>query len=519
MVRQRSGARWVRRPWLGLALRVVVLAVPLAASIATIEVLRRTLPATLPVWARVVCMAGGAVLAGAGTERIARRLLPLSSLLGMTMLFPDRAPSRLRVLRHSASVRQLRSRLADQDADAAQAAATTLALITALAGHDRRTRGHSERVRVFADLLGDELGLSTEDRDRLRWAALLHDIGKLEITAQVLNKAGALDAGEWERVRAHPLDGARIAAPLMDWLGEWSGGIPEHHERYDGTGYPLGLAGTDISRAGRIVAVIDAFETMTAARTYKQPTNTWAARAELARCAGTHFDPQVVRAFLGISLPRLLAAMGPVALLVHLPFLRSLEAAGSQVGAAVATGASATAIAVGIAVVPTAPALPAPDTVVRRHDVPPSAAATTRPRAGGDGRMFPAAVASGGLAPGPAVQADSEPVTGSGWVPLPEVTPAPVLPGTLDPRPSTGRPRLPRPGMLPKPLPRPSDLPRLPLPVKLPLPKVPLPKIPVPKILLPKVSLPAELRQPTLPVVGAPLGEVRLPKLPLTPPS
>jgi hypothetical protein len=188
----------------------------------------------------------------------------------------------------------------------------------------------------------------------------LHDIGKLEIAGAVLNKPGALDADEWDLIRAHPLDGARIAAPLMAWLGEWSGGIPEHHERYDGTGYPLGLAGTGISRAGRMVAVIDAFETMTASRSYKQPMNTRAARAELARCAGTHFDPLAVRAFLNISLPRLLWAMGPLALLVHLPFLRSLETAGSQVGSAVATGAGATVLAVGVTVAPAPQPAPHP---------------------------------------------------------------------------------------------------------------------------------------------------------------
>jgi hypothetical protein len=402
-------ARWVTRPWLALAVRAAVFAVPLAASLLTVEAVRRLLPAGLPRWATVSAVAVAAVTVATGAERLGRRFLPLSSLLQMTMLFPDRAPSRLRVFRAAASTRQLQQRLADRDADAAEAAATTLALITALGGHDRRTRGHSERVRVFADLLGDEMGLSGYERDRFRWSALLHDIGKLEIATAVLNKPAALDAGEWDLIRAHPLDGARIAGPLLGWLGEWAGGIPEHHERYDGTGYPRGLAGTDISRAGRMVAVIDAFETMTAARSYKQPMNTRAARAELAHCAGSHFDPQVVRSFLGISLPRLLWAMGPLALLVHLPFLRSLRTAGAQMGTAVATASGATVLAVGVTVAPSPPSTPV--------DVPRPAAAEQT------------------VAPGP-VRPSHRPAVAPGRTPTPSAVPGP----SASPAPS-GAPR------------------------------------------------------------------------------
>jgi putative nucleotidyltransferase with HDIG domain len=457
------GERWVTRPWLGFAVRVGILAIPFGASLATVEVLRRTLPATLPRWLAIGIMAVAAVLVGFGTERIGRRLLPLSGLLEMTMLFPDRAPSRLRVLRRSASARQLRKRLADPDSDAADAAATTLALITALGGHDQRTRGHSERVRVFADLLAEQLGLSEPDHDRLRWAALLHDIGKLEIAAQVLNKPGKLDSDEWERVRDHPLDGAKLAAPLMEWLGEWGGGIAEHHERYDGTGYPLGLAGDEISRAGRIVAVIDAFETMTAARSYKQPMSARAARTELARCAGTHFDPEVVRAFLQISLPRLLWAMGPMAMLVHLPYQRSLEATGSTLGSAVATASSATALAVSVAVIPASPApLPVRPPAVERNVAAPAGPAGSRERT--FGRVGGTSGGSAGLLPG------STPP----WVPEPmAIDPGPAVPPVVSPR----LPRPVRPGPIPTELPLPT--PGLPVP-KLPGPEVPLPKLPLP---------------------------------------
>ena len=103
-----------------------------------------------------------------------------------------------------------------------------LALVTALSQHDRHTRGHSERVRLFCDLLARELGLSQADAGRLRWAALIHDIGKLEVSAAVLNKAGRLDAGEWSQVRMHPEAGARLARPLAAWLGPWYADIVEH---------------------------------------------------------------------------------------------------------------------------------------------------------------------------------------------------------------------------------------------------------------------------------------------------
>ena len=120
-------------------------------------------------------------------------------------------------------------------------------------------------------------------------------------------------------MRMHPQAGARLAAPLAQWLGPWFAGIVEHHERYDGTGYPWVCPGDQISPAGRAVAVVDAYETMTAARTYKAAVSAVAARAELTRCAGSQFDPAMVRAFLGIALPRLLWSVGPLAFFVNVP--------------------------------------------------------------------------------------------------------------------------------------------------------------------------------------------------------
>jgi hypothetical protein len=210
-------------------------------------------------------------------------------------------------------------------------AETVVVLVGILGLHDKRTRGHSERVRAFTDLLTSELGLDESARMRLRWAALVHDLGKLAVPATLLNSPRILDDEGWDLMRRHPQEGVRLLGGLLPWLGEWGGAVAEHHERYDGTGYPLGLSGEQISYAGRIVALADSFEVMTSARSYKQPRSAAWGRAELTRCAGTQFDPALVRAFLGISIGRLRWVLGPVTWLAELPFVATADRAGQTV--------------------------------------------------------------------------------------------------------------------------------------------------------------------------------------------
>ena len=152
-------------------------------------------------------------------------------------------------------------------------------MVLALSVHDKGTRGHSERVRVFTDLLAQELKIDPAGQARLRWAALLHDVGKLEVPTALLNKPGTPDADEWKVLHRHPEEGARMVAPLLPWLGEWGKAVVEHHERYDGTGYPFGLKAQEISLGARIVAVADTYEVMTAPRPYKRAMSIAAARA------------------------------------------------------------------------------------------------------------------------------------------------------------------------------------------------------------------------------------------------
>ncbi len=294
------------------------------------------------------------------TERWVSRFLPLATILGLSLTFPDQAPSRFGVALRAGTVKQLQARIAEMndsglDGDEAVAARQAIELVMLLGRHERLTRGHTERVRAYTDLIGVEMGLNEHDRSKLSWAALLHDIGKLTVPAEILNKDGRPTDEEWAILRNHPAAGEAYLEPLADWLGDWRFATSQHHERWDGKGYPRGLAGEEISLAGRIVAAADAYDVITSKRSYKAPMSSEAARRELVACAGSQFDPAVVRALLAVS-------MGKRRSTSMLAWLMQLPGASNVVGGVSALPTAALASVVGLgSVLSTAPVLdPAP---------------------------------------------------------------------------------------------------------------------------------------------------------------
>jgi response regulator RpfG family c-di-GMP phosphodiesterase len=176
---------------------------------------------------------------------------------------------------------------------------TLSALTAALDARDSETSGHSRRVVSFSLRLGRELGLDPDQLRSLEFGALLHDVGKIGVPDAVLRKPSQLDDEEWTRMRQHPLYGERILQGI-EFLRGASRVVAQHHERWDGTGYPVGLRGRDIDLNTRIFAVADAFDAITSDRVYRAAKSYEAAAAELREWAGRQFDPEVVAAFLNV---------------------------------------------------------------------------------------------------------------------------------------------------------------------------------------------------------------------------
>jgi response regulator RpfG family c-di-GMP phosphodiesterase len=174
---------------------------------------------------------------------------------------------------------------------------TTLkALTAALETRDSETHGHSERVVNFSLRLGREMGLDEEQMRSLEFGSLLHDIGKIGVPDAILRKPGALSESEWVRMREHPLHGQRILRGI-EFLEGAARVVGQHHEKWDGSGYPLGLRDEEIDLNARIFAVADAFDAITSDRVYRRGRSYEEAAVELDQFAARQFDPTVVEAF------------------------------------------------------------------------------------------------------------------------------------------------------------------------------------------------------------------------------
>jgi len=172
-------------------------------------------------------------------------------------------------------------------------------LVSALDLRDTETRWHSRRVAAYARHLGEVLGITGEDLDHVEHGALLHDVGKIGVRDAVLRKPGPLTPDEAEEMRQHALFGFRLLQDI-ECLRPASTIVLQHHERWDGGGYPAGLKGEDIVIGARIFHVVDTLDAITSHRTYRAARGYDAARAEILRCSGTQFDPKVVEAYASV---------------------------------------------------------------------------------------------------------------------------------------------------------------------------------------------------------------------------
>lgn len=182
--------------------------------------------------------------------------------------------------------------------------ATVRALTNAVEARDAYTGKHAERVAAYALQLGAALGQQWAGKPEIEFGFLLHDVGKVGVPEAILNKPGPLSAAEWRVMRTHPTIGAQILSgiPGMENAAEV---VRCHHEMWSGDGYPAGLEKEEIPLPARVFMVVDAYDAMTTDRPYRASIGVERAVGELQRVAGTQFDPDVVRSFVGIvdSLP------------------------------------------------------------------------------------------------------------------------------------------------------------------------------------------------------------------------
>ncbi len=178
---------------------------------------------------------------------------------------------------------------------------TIRAIAATIDAKDGYTHRHSERVAAFARRIAAEIGLAEDRQEAVEWAALLHDLGKIAVPDSILNSRDRLSPDEYEAMKQHPAHGARILANIQSRpVAEFLPGVRSHHEKWDGTGYPDGLNGEAIPLLGRLIGVADFLDALTSSRSYRAAVSMDEAVKMVEEGAGTHFDPNIVRAVLAL---------------------------------------------------------------------------------------------------------------------------------------------------------------------------------------------------------------------------
>ena len=174
-----------------------------------------------------------------------------------------------------------------------------IALSKTVDAKDHYTNGHSGRVAGYAAEIARRMGKSKAEQDKIYEMGLMHDIGKIGVSEEIINKPGRLTDEEFLTIKKHTVIGYDILQSITE-MPDLAVGARSHHERFDGTGYPDGLAGEAIPEAARIICVADCYDAMTSTRTYSKPKTPTAVRAELERCSGTQFDPEIAKIMISM---------------------------------------------------------------------------------------------------------------------------------------------------------------------------------------------------------------------------
>ncbi|WP_350274092.1 HD-GYP domain-containing protein [Kribbella sp. HUAS MG21] len=189
--------------------------------------------------------------------------------------------------------------LSQDEAEREAQAATLRAFIQVIETKDLYTRGHSERVSAGVGMLGQHLRLPEDRQQALEHAGLLHDVGKVGVPTSIIRKPGRLDDSEMDAIRLHPARGVELIGNIP-FLEEVKSAVLHHHEKYDGTGYPAGLSGENIPYFARIIGIVDAFDSLTSTRSYRPARSVEETLAILIQDKATHFDPDLVDAFVDV---------------------------------------------------------------------------------------------------------------------------------------------------------------------------------------------------------------------------